>query len=388
MGIIHMNGRIFDPLMGRFMSADPFIQEGDELQSFNRYSYVMNNPLNYTDPSGFVRWKNIRGWVVKAIAGALDYYTGCSGCFSAAVGAYDGSKNGGGLKGAVVGGVQGYFGYQNGGNFTITGYAVSAGLGCAGAAAQGGNCGRGAAAGVVNHFGSQYDFEGQTIAGCVSGRINGGSCGQGARDAATSYAVSYVVRGSINAGIGIYQEYQERLKIALHLQEDQYVACVPCLAPLAAPALGYIATQGPRVISYSGILWAATVAYIGSKIDNVFSVNNAENPEATNGKDSAKGVDNAAPPVPGVTGGEKTGNGPRIWDKSSTTPVGDSNNDFDRLFPNGDSVSDKGNGVRVGTRPDGGRVIVRPGSSDASGNVPTIEIQNPRGKPLDKIRYN
>jgi RHS repeat-associated protein len=52
-GIIHMNGRIYDPLMGRFMSADPIIQAPDNLMSFNRYSYVWNNPLNMTDPTGY-----------------------------------------------------------------------------------------------------------------------------------------------------------------------------------------------------------------------------------------------------------------------------------------------------------------------------------------------
>ena len=53
LGIIHMNGRIYDPYTGRFMSADPFIQDAGNLQSYNRYAYVMNNPLNVTDPSGY-----------------------------------------------------------------------------------------------------------------------------------------------------------------------------------------------------------------------------------------------------------------------------------------------------------------------------------------------
>ncbi|OGB33216.1 MAG: hypothetical protein A3F78_08615 [Burkholderiales bacterium RIFCSPLOWO2_12_FULL_61_40] len=56
MGIIHMNGRIYDPLMGRFMSSDPTIPNPYELQSFNRYSYVLNNPLFYTDPTGYEYW--------------------------------------------------------------------------------------------------------------------------------------------------------------------------------------------------------------------------------------------------------------------------------------------------------------------------------------------
>ncbi len=51
-GLIHMNGRVYDPQLGRFLSADPFIQFADNSQSYNRYSYVLNNPLSHTDPSG------------------------------------------------------------------------------------------------------------------------------------------------------------------------------------------------------------------------------------------------------------------------------------------------------------------------------------------------
>ncbi len=51
--VIHMNGRIYDPAIGRFMQADPVVQEVDNSQNFNRYSYVLNNPLSYTDPTGY-----------------------------------------------------------------------------------------------------------------------------------------------------------------------------------------------------------------------------------------------------------------------------------------------------------------------------------------------
>jgi RHS repeat-associated protein len=54
MGIIHMNGRIYDPRLARFLQADPFIQAAGNTQSYNRYSYVLNNPLNKIDPSGFL----------------------------------------------------------------------------------------------------------------------------------------------------------------------------------------------------------------------------------------------------------------------------------------------------------------------------------------------
>jgi RHS repeat-associated protein len=52
-GLIHMNGRIYDPELGRFLSPDPYVQIPEYSQNFNRYSYVLNNPLNATDPSGF-----------------------------------------------------------------------------------------------------------------------------------------------------------------------------------------------------------------------------------------------------------------------------------------------------------------------------------------------
>jgi len=53
-GLINMNGRMYDPIVGRFLSPDPFVQAPDFSQSFNRYSYCINNPLKYTDPTGEV----------------------------------------------------------------------------------------------------------------------------------------------------------------------------------------------------------------------------------------------------------------------------------------------------------------------------------------------
>ena len=51
-GLINMNARLYDPVLGRFLSPDPYVQMSDFTQSFNRYSYGLNNPLCYVDKDG------------------------------------------------------------------------------------------------------------------------------------------------------------------------------------------------------------------------------------------------------------------------------------------------------------------------------------------------
>jgi len=69
LALVHMNGRIFDPLVGRFLSADPNVQFKDDLQSYNRYSYVSNNPLNARDPTGYFSFRSLLGDVTVAARG-------------------------------------------------------------------------------------------------------------------------------------------------------------------------------------------------------------------------------------------------------------------------------------------------------------------------------
>ncbi|OFY71452.1 MAG: hypothetical protein A3G23_11570 [Bacteroidetes bacterium RIFCSPLOWO2_12_FULL_37_12] len=47
-----MNGRVYDPVLGRMLSPDNFVQDATGTQGYNRYSYAANNPLRYVDPSG------------------------------------------------------------------------------------------------------------------------------------------------------------------------------------------------------------------------------------------------------------------------------------------------------------------------------------------------
>ena len=70
-GLINMNARLYDPVLGRFLSPDPFVQMPDFTQSFNRYSYCLNNPLVYVDENGEF-WHIVAGAI---IGGAINFIT-------------------------------------------------------------------------------------------------------------------------------------------------------------------------------------------------------------------------------------------------------------------------------------------------------------------------
>ncbi|MDB4265405.1 FG-GAP-like repeat-containing protein [bacterium] len=101
-GLIHMNGRVYDPVIGRFLSPDPFVQAPENLQSLNRYSYVLNNPLSFTDPSGFF-FKSILKFIKKHIGtiAAIGIGVLTGGAFAVLAGAQ------GGILGAISAGFQG-----------------------------------------------------------------------------------------------------------------------------------------------------------------------------------------------------------------------------------------------------------------------------------------
>ena len=140
-GVIHMNGRIYDAKLGRFLQADPFVQNPKNSQSLNRYSYVLNNPLSHIDPTGYFSigkffkkyWRVIvaavasyftygiasgwaSGWLAgTTLAGNTVAIGGTAGGIAGFVGGalISGSIKGavkGAFSGAVFGGVAGYFG--------------------------------------------------------------------------------------------------------------------------------------------------------------------------------------------------------------------------------------------------------------------------------------
>ncbi len=68
--LINMNGRVYDPLVGRFLSPDNYVQQPGNTQSYNRYAYCFNNPLVYTDPDG----ENPIGFIIGGIVGGFGGY--------------------------------------------------------------------------------------------------------------------------------------------------------------------------------------------------------------------------------------------------------------------------------------------------------------------------
>ncbi|MDH6379089.1 RHS repeat-associated protein, partial [Dysgonomonas sp. PFB1-18] len=70
-GLINMNARLYDPALGRFLSPDPYVQDPNQSQNYNRYSYCLNNPLRYTDESG-----EIFGFIGGLFKGGFNLITG------------------------------------------------------------------------------------------------------------------------------------------------------------------------------------------------------------------------------------------------------------------------------------------------------------------------
>lgn len=70
--LINMNGRLYDPIPGRMLSADNYVQEPGNSQSYNRYAYAFNNPLKYTDPNG--EFGILAALGVAAAAAAVSYF--------------------------------------------------------------------------------------------------------------------------------------------------------------------------------------------------------------------------------------------------------------------------------------------------------------------------
>lgn len=101
------SARLYDPLLCRFLSPDPYVQMPDFTQSFNRYSYCVNNPLSYVDPSGEIVWfvRVIIGAVIGGTSGAIMAHQSGAQGFREWAGYVGGGALIGGLSGGTASGV-------------------------------------------------------------------------------------------------------------------------------------------------------------------------------------------------------------------------------------------------------------------------------------------
>lgn len=206
-GLVHMNGRIYDPALGRFLQADPFIQASTNTQSYNRYSYVFNNPLNAVDPSGFISsaFYEVKRGIGVIIAVAMTVY--CQGACAAEAyafaAAFAAAVNGADGKGILVAAVSAYAGAAVIGNSGLQlGEKVlySATVGGVAATLTGGKFGHGfVASGIGAYFGGakwMVDVGAPlrvgiaAIVGGTSSELTGGKFKNGAGTAAFMAIVS------------------------------------------------------------------------------------------------------------------------------------------------------------------------------------------------------
>jgi RHS repeat-associated protein len=210
LGFYNYGARLYDPVLGRFISPDSIVQAPDDPQTLNRYSYARNNPLIYTDPSG--NWFIIDDIIISVLiaigvgeeaAGTIGTITACA-VVGAGLGAATSAITGGDIgMGALTGAISGVLFYGAGslagplteGVSDLAKVAITAGIhmatgaasGAINSAITGGNIGVGALTGAVGagigavtggaltYFGVGNDqFGYQLVARTVTGGIAGG----------------------------------------------------------------------------------------------------------------------------------------------------------------------------------------------------------------------
>ncbi len=181
--LIDMGGRVYDPMLGSFLSIDPYIQAPDNWLNYNRYLYCYGNPQIYTDPSGEFITALIIGVAVGVTLGTLSGVIAgrCNGATGWDLVKY-------GLVGALAGGVSGAVGV---GVSVIVGMTALSGTVLGGAVI-------GASAGLTNGLISGYGFA----------RLGGSSVGQsllsGLKSGAIGLASGAIIGGTVQGISNVY----------------------------------------------------------------------------------------------------------------------------------------------------------------------------------------
>lgn len=141
-----MNGRIYDPLLGRFLSADPYVGDAYDSQDYNRYSYVGNNPLNANDPSGFFKLKDALKIVAVVV---VAYFTAGAALWAMGYGTLTAAGTAGAAFGGTLFGAAANIGAATLGAAIASGAAAGFASGFAGSLLNGGSIGDAFKAGVI-----------------------------------------------------------------------------------------------------------------------------------------------------------------------------------------------------------------------------------------------
>lgn len=216
-GLINMNGRLYDPKLHRFLSPDNYVQDPSSTQNFNRYGYAMNNPFMYTDPTGEILWfvPILIGAGVGILTNGIDNAINNRPFFQGA------------LKAGVIGGLSGLASFGIGqAASTMSGFGKiafqtvgHAYLGGFSSAASGGDFLSGMASGalgslaaagtgaLLNNANEFWDATGTiasgSIMGGVSSEISGGKFWDGFRNGAISSGLNHAAHKAMMEFSGV-----------------------------------------------------------------------------------------------------------------------------------------------------------------------------------------
>ena len=201
-GLTHMNGRLYDPVLARFVSADPHVDNPFDLQSLNRYSYVNNNPLGFTDPSGYFKWAKFRDkWLKPIVAVVAAVFIGpavynsvfWSLAGSTSLGVIGGGIVAGAAAGATVGAITG--GLYGGPEGALKGAffgGISGGIFGGLDAHFGAGTYNGSLKGAARYGWSPERIAANSLAGGVTEELRGGRFSDGFKTSFITSALSYM----------------------------------------------------------------------------------------------------------------------------------------------------------------------------------------------------
>jgi RHS repeat-associated protein len=161
-GLYYYGARYYDPELGRFIQPDTMVPDPSDSQQLNRYSYVNNNPLKYTDPTG-----HIAEWVIAAAV------------------------------------------------YILVSAAVGAAVGAATAAATGGDIGKGAVGGALSGAFSIIPYVGTVVGAVVTAAIYGDDIGRAALYASIGSVIGFAVGGVVNQVPGLDNWYGDLIKLGV-----------------------------------------------------------------------------------------------------------------------------------------------------------------------------